>query len=152
MSLIVTSSTADLSRHETSDGEAASRAESHSTADVTPVAWQSSEHRVDHRRPLIIGMSDLALAHALALALSGAGLPAVLDIGQQGAPAVVAVDLPHHRRRSVRKLTMAAATAIDPASHRINVSATRGTSVRVSAPGAAAAPDNQLSLPLRSSI
>lgn len=82
---------------------------------------------------LVVGMSTLVDAWALAYLLSESGVPARADIGQQGMPATVWVDLPPARRRECRAIVLAAAHALDPASRRLVLRAQRGRSVRLSA-------------------
>ncbi|HEY0888613.1 MAG TPA: hypothetical protein VGE38_03260 [Nocardioides sp.] len=82
---------------------------------------------------LVVGMSTLVGAWALAHVLSTSGVAASADIGQQGMPATVWVTLPPAARRRHRAVALAAATGIDPASRRLSLRVRRGTSVRLSA-------------------
>lgn len=91
----------------------------------------------DTRGRLTIGVASLGAANAVAQALCTAGLEASLDVGQQGSPATVCVNLPAVHRRHLRRLALAAALAIEPNCERLKSLDRRKTSVRVSTAAAA---------------
>ncbi|GAA1948836.1 hypothetical protein GCM10009798_05050 [Nocardioides panacihumi] len=85
---------------------------------------------------LTVGVSTLAHAGVLAHLLRAAGLTARIDIGQQGMPATVSIDVPEDIAgdRPWRRWALEMARTIDPSSRRLYRRFKRRTSVQLSAP------------------